>query len=154
MQVESFKRFRMKHDQPEPGRAMPEGGNSASRTWLAPVLVRARHISIERHHRDYVRGKLGRKLEKFAPVIERIAVRFDDVHGDKGGPDRRCKIHVSLRGMGSVIVEESSLDPIAAFDLAETRVMLAIEHRLGRVRDGHVHAAMRAHEAERDALVT
>lgn len=139
----------MKH---EPIDLEASGGRGPSRS--TPVDVRAHHLMIEQHHRDYVREKLGRKLGKFAPAIERIHVRFDDVNGEKGGADRVCKIQVSLRGMGSVIVEETSADPIAAFDLAEERVMVAIEHRLGRVRDGHVHAAMRAHEAEKDALLS
>ena len=152
----------MKHDPDEFERTrMPEAEEihrdvkaTAGRTptRLTPVLVRSHHVSIEQHHRDYIRDKLGQKLGKFAPAIERIFVRFDDVNGPKGGNDHVCRIQVTLSGMGVVIVEETNIDPITAFDLAEHRLMHALDHRIGRVRQGQVPAQKRAKSLQRATL--
>jgi ribosome-associated translation inhibitor RaiA len=105
-----------------------------SPTALTPVMVRAHHVSIEQHHRDYMRERLGHRLGKFAPAIERVWVRIDDVNGPKGGVDYDCRIQVSLSGLGTVIVHEQSADPIAGFDLAADKIENALQHRLGRSR--------------------
>lgn len=147
---EDFERAPMPAAEEIPPDLKAQAGRTSTR--MTPVLVRAHHVSIEQHHRDYVREKLGMKLGKFAPAIERIFVRFDDVNGPKGGNDHVCRIQVTLSGMGVVVVEETNIDPITAFDLAETRMMHALDHRIGRVRQGHVPTQRKAKSLERATL--
>lgn len=139
---------------PRPEDISPQAKARAGRTptRLTPVLVRGHNVTIEPHHRDYVREKLGMKLGKFATAVERIFVRFDDVNGPKGGADHVCRIQASVSGMGVVVVEVVDVDPITAFDLAEARMMHAIEHRLGRIREPRVPAQRTARQRARARL--
>jgi ribosome-associated translation inhibitor RaiA len=147
---EGFERTAM----PEAREISPQEKVAVGRTSTrsTPVEVQGHHVTIEQHHRDYVREKLGHKLGKFAPSIERINVRFEDLNGSKGGEDHVCRIQVALSGMGSVVVEGIATDAITAFDIAEPRIMHVVEHRLGRMRQTHVPAQRRAHQRERAQL--
>ena len=152
----------MKHDHDDFERTtMPEEVPRAikremgrSPTRLTPVSVRAHGMQIDAHHRRYIRDRLGQKLAKVAPAIERVYVRLDDLNGPKGGIDHACRIQVTLSGLGVVIVEERSEDAITSFDLAVDRVMHALEHRMGRVREGHVPAARRSAERRRASVAS
>ncbi|AKF05129.1 HPF/RaiA family ribosome-associated protein [Sandaracinus amylolyticus] len=152
----------MKHDPQDYERTtMPEalprpekrvaGRTPTSKT---PVTVRGHHVAIEAHHREYVRERLGQKLGKFAPAIERIYVMLEDLNGPKGGVDHECRIQVTLSGLGQVVVKERDPDAIAAFDLAADRMEITLRHHFGRVREGHVAEARRTEERYRERLPT
>jgi hypothetical protein len=81
----------------------------------------------------YVREKLGRKLGKFAPSIERVSVRFDDVNGPRGGVDTVSHIKVVLSERPSVVVEAQGTDAWHAFDRASHRTERTVRRSLGRV---------------------
>jgi len=65
-----------------------------------------------------VRGKLARRLRKFADSIERVTLRCEDVNGPRGGVDRVCRIKVVLRGLPSVVFEKRDVSLNAAVELA------------------------------------
>lgn len=123
-------------------------------TRMTPVEVRAHGVDIEEHHREYVRERLGHKLGKFAPAIERIAVRFEDLNGPKGGIDHECRIQVTLSGLGLIVVHERHPEAIPAFDLAASAIERALGHHFGRVRRGNVPAQRKAEQRRRAALPT
>jgi ribosome-associated translation inhibitor RaiA len=81
---------------------------------------------------DYVRAKLGRKLGKFAPAIERVSVRFDDVNGPRGGVDTVSHIKVVLSQRPSVVIEAQGTDAWHAFDQASHRTERTVRRSLGR----------------------
>jgi ribosomal subunit interface protein len=149
----------MKHDHEDFERTtMPEQlprdvKRTAGRTptGMTPVTVRGHHVQIDAHHRAYVRERLGRRLAKFAPAIERIHVRIEDLNGPKGGLDHSCRIVVTLSGLGQVVVEERHEEAIPAFDMAADRTEIALQHRLGKVREGTSNRR-RAEEQRRDAI--
>jgi hypothetical protein len=80
--------------------------------------------------RRWVRDRLGRQLGKFGPLIERIELRFGDVHGTKGGVDRSCTVHVILSTLPPVIVEAVGDTHQKAFDLAAGKAERATRHNL------------------------
>lgn len=98
-----------------------------------PAYIRAVGLELDAEDRDYLRRKLGRKLGKFALVIERASVRLEDVNGPRGGMDKRCRIKVVLSGMPSVVVEVQHRELQAAMDgalgRAERAVRRAVEAR-------------------------
>ena len=99
-----------------------------------PVYIRAVGAELESSDRDYIRGKLGRKLGKFATSIERISVRVEDINGPRGGVDKRCRIKVVLSGLPSVMAEERRDTVQAAVDAALATAERAVRHPVRRRR--------------------
>ncbi len=91
-----------------------------------PAYIRAVGAPVDAADREYLRRKLGRKLGKFEPAVERASVRIEDVNGPRGGIDKRCRIKVVLRGLPSVVVEEQHETLQAAMDGALARVERAV----------------------------
>jgi ribosome-associated translation inhibitor RaiA len=99
-----------------------------------PAYIRAVGVPLSATDRDYLRRKLGRKLGKFARVIERTSVRIEDVNGPRGGVDKRCRIKVVLSALPSVVVEEKDRSLQAAMDGALARVERVVRQAVARRR--------------------
>ena len=108
------------------------GRTSAPRT---PLALRTSGLSIDPELRGYVHRRLGWRLGKFAPHIERLTVRFEDVNGPRGGLDVACKIKAVIAGLPSVVVAELAHDARKAFDRADDRAERAVRRALGRARE-------------------
>jgi len=99
-----------------------------------PAHIRVVGVPLDRADQDYLRRKLGRKLGKFAPAIERTSVRIEDANGPRGGIDKRCEIKVVLSGLPSVVVTEQHDSLQAAMDRALDRTERAVRRALERKR--------------------
>ncbi|HET7569843.1 MAG TPA: HPF/RaiA family ribosome-associated protein [Gammaproteobacteria bacterium] len=99
-----------------------------------PVFIRAVGAPISQQDRDYIRGRLDRRLQKFDETIERTSVRIEDINGPRGGVDKRCRIKVVLSGLPSVVIEEHHYSPRAAVDEALDRVERSVGRAIGRRR--------------------
>ena len=110
---------------------------ASGRTWApsTPLAVRTSGLAIDEDLRLRVHRRLGLRLGKFAPRIERLTVRFEDVNGPRGGIDLACRIKVVISGLPSVVVTELGSDPVEAFDRAGQRVERAVRHTIGRARE-------------------
>ncbi len=97
-----------------------------------PLHVRTFGVTSRPGLSDYVRAKLGRKLGKFAPAIERVSVRFDDVNGPRGGVDTVSQIKVVLSSLPSVVIREQGVDAWHAFDQASHTTERTVRRSLGR----------------------
>ena len=106
------------------------------RTWApgTPLAVRTSGLAIEPEVRERVRQRLGWRLGKFAPRIERISVRFEDVNGPRGGVDVACRIKAVLSSVPSVVVTELAHDAVEAFDRAGQRLERAVRRAVDRGR--------------------
>lgn len=121
---------------PMPARVARSVKRTAGRTAaaLTPAHVRSAGSVLDAADKDYVRRKLGRRLGKFAPAIERTSVRVEDVNGPRGGIDKRCMIKVVLSGLPSVVVEERHHSLQAAMDRALARTERAVRRTVQRRR--------------------
>lgn len=104
-------------------------------TALTPANIRSTGSILDAADEDYIRRKLGRKLGKFASVIERASVRVGDVNGPKGGIDKRCLIKVVLSALPSVVVEERHESLQAAVDRALARTERSVRQAVERRRE-------------------
>lgn len=95
-----------------------------------PIEIRDLDGGASHRLRRWVHDRLGRQLGKFGPLIERIDLRFGDVHGTKGGADRSCMVHVILSTLPPVIVEAVGDTHQKAFDLAAGKAERATRHNL------------------------
>jgi len=109
---------------------------ASGRTWApsTPLAVRTSGLQAQPELRDRVRERLGRRLGKFAPHIERLSVRFEDVNGPRGGVDVACSIKAVVSGHPSLVVTELATDPITAFDRAGQRIERVVRRALDRAR--------------------
>lgn len=103
-------------------------------TSQTPLNVRTSGLALAPEERGYFRVRLGKKLGKFSPHIERVTVRFEDVNGPKGGVDTACRIKVVLSGMPSVVVEEQASDVKAAFRAALSGTVRTVRRTVDRSR--------------------
>lgn len=99
-----------------------------------PTFIRTVGVNLSDDERAETRRKLGMKLGKFAPAIERVSVRLADVNGPRGGVDQLCRVKVVLSGLPSVVVEnrDAALNP--AIDGAVTGAERAVRRTLQRRR--------------------
>ena len=98
----------------------------------APAYIRSMGSALDEVHREYLRRKLQRMVEKFGSAIERTSVRLEDVNGPRGGIDKRCQVKIVLRGLPSVYVDERDSSVQAAMDRALARVNRAVRQALQR----------------------
>jgi hypothetical protein len=130
----SIKRTAFAKNVPRPDR------RRAGRTWAAwtPLAVRASGVQLDTAFRARIRQRAGWRLGKFAPHLERLTVRFEDVNGPRGGKDIVCKIKVVISGRPSIVVEELAGTAAEAFDRADDRAERAVRRSLDRGRESHV----------------
>ncbi|MGH7630462.1 MAG: HPF/RaiA family ribosome-associated protein [Gemmatimonadales bacterium] len=95
---------------------------------LVPTYIRPRGVELSQDDRRYIRRKLGMKLGKFAPSVERVSVRVEDVNGPRGGVDHVCRIKVVLSGLPSVVFEGRG----AALETAVDRALAGVERAVRR----------------------
>jgi hypothetical protein len=122
------RRAAFRNEIPKPSK--PEGGRAG--VTQTPLHVRTFGATARAGLGDYVRTKLGRKLGKFAPSIERVSVRFDDVNGPRGGVDTVSHIKVVLSERPSVVIQAQGIDAWHAFDRASHRTERTVRRSLGR----------------------
>jgi hypothetical protein len=110
---------------------------TSGRTWApkTPLAVRTSGLTVDEDLRRRIHRRLGLRLGKFAPRIERLTVRFEDVNGPRGGIDVACRIKAVISGLPSVIVTELAGDPVEALDRAGQRVERAVKRAIGRGRE-------------------
>ena len=120
---------------PLPGRLPKAKKRERGRTGpgSVPAHVRVFGGELDPDDRTYIRRKLGMKLGKFAPSIERVSVRVEDVNGPRGGVDHACQVKVVLSALPTVVYVEQDASLAAAIDGAlagsERAVRRAVRRR-------------------------
>ena len=99
-----------------------------------PTFIRAVGVAFSDDDRAETRRKLGMRLGKFAPAIERVSVRLTDVNGPRGGADQLCRVKVVLSGLPSVVIEKTGATLYPAIDGAVTGIERAVRQTLQRRR--------------------
>ena len=106
------------------------------------LLVVGEKTSVSEGLHDFITRRLHFALGRFAPEIERVTARVEDVNGPRGGADKRCRLEVKLRGLGDVLGEARAEDFEAAVAFAAERLGRGVARALER-RQSHQTAARR-----------
>lgn len=81
---------------------------------------------------EHVRRRLGFALTRHGDRIKLVGVRIGDENGPRGGPDKFCRIQVSLVDAPTAVVEEVGVDLYASIDRAAERVGRVVVKHLDR----------------------
>ena len=96
------------------------------------LLVVGEKTSVSEDLHDFITRRLHFTLGRFAPEIERVTARVEDVNGPRGGTDKRCRMEVKLRGLGNVLGEACADDFEAAVAFAAERLGRGVARALER----------------------
>jgi len=100
---------------------------------LMQLDIRGRNLRLTPALLDHVDRRIRFALGRFAARLSRVAVRLGDVNGPRGGIDKRCWIHLELRGK-ALTIEEVDADLYVAIDRASERAGRATERAISRLR--------------------
>ena len=83
----------------------------------------------------HIERRIAFALSRFSSKIDRVVVRFSDLNGPKGGPDKICQVGFTVKGMGPESVEARDPDLYCAVDLAAAKAGRRVARLLERTRD-------------------
>jgi ribosome-associated translation inhibitor RaiA len=86
--------------------------------------------AIVRHVEDGV----NRSLDIASDQVSGVSVRLDDINGDRGGADKRCRVVISMRPLRTIVVEAVGRDLYAAVDEALARARKSVKRHVKRRR--------------------
>jgi putative sigma-54 modulation protein len=101
--------------------------------------IRSGHVNLKSTLRDYIEQRLDRSLGRMQDRISHVMIRVDDVHGPRGGADKRCHAEAHLVRSGLVLADVIAGDIRTAVDEAADRLALRIRKQIGRQRDVRRH---------------
>lgn len=86
------------------------------------LYIHGKNIPITAPLRTHVERRVHFALDRVADRINTVRVRFDDINGPKGGPDKRCVI-VATGAKGWVVrSDQIAMDSLSALNAAIERV--------------------------------
>ena len=98
------------------------------------IDVQARNFSLTSAIDTHTRQKLEHMLNNFGDRILKITVHLSDDNGPKGGIDKHCHIHVDLKKLPTVVIEESQENLYTAIDNAIHRADRAVRKTIEKVQ--------------------
>ncbi|MHC4421305.1 MAG: HPF/RaiA family ribosome-associated protein [Planctomycetota bacterium] len=84
--------------------------------------------------RAHVEQRFHTALARILRQVSVVVVRFADVNGPRGGPDKRCDVQVRLLGGQTVRIRETGICFYRTVDRAARRARRVVKNRLRRRR--------------------
>ncbi len=107
------------------------------------IELRALNVEMDKAFRALVERRLDFALGRFSEHLHEVTIRLEDINGMRQGPDKQCRMTVSLHGGGEVRVQATGSDLRTALDLAATRARQAVSRTVARRRTARSSAALR-----------
>jgi len=98
------------------------------------IEIQARNFTLTDAIETHTRQKLEQMLHKFGDRILKITVHVSDDNGPKGGVDKHCHIHVDMKKLPTVIIEDSEESLYTAIDNASHRAERAVRKTIEKVQ--------------------
>lgn len=101
------------------------------------IRITVRKLSNADALRAYADARLDVALARFEDRVREVAVRLEDLSGpNHRGADQRCRIDVTLKPAGKVLIDEVGDDMHASIALAVDRLKAAISREAGKRKRG------------------
>ncbi len=98
------------------------------------INVQARDFSLTKAIETYTQEKLQAMIHHYGDRILKVTVHLSDDNGPKGGIDKHCHIHVDMKKLPTVVIEDSDENLYAAIDLGCHRAERAVRKMLEKVQ--------------------
>ncbi len=99
------------------------------------VHLKERHCHLNGHSRDQIERRVRFAFDRFRDRIRHVEVVVDDENGPRGGPDKRCSLHVKMERWDDVHTSALAEDPIQAAALSVDRAL----RRIIKIKDHFEH---------------
>ena len=126
-----------------PARVAKPVKRAAGRAGVAatPLDLRVRGVGVDPELQAHMRERVASKLGRFATHIERIAVRFADLNGPRGGVDTTCRIQVAIPAAPLLLFEHRAIAVRESFDGALGGIARLVRRELDRLGRGEAKPA-------------
>lgn len=94
------------------------------------IDIQARNFTLTDAINSYTQKKLEPMLHHYGDKILKTIVHLSDDNGPKGGVDKHCHIHVEMKKLPTVVIEDSEENLYAAIDNATHRAERAVRKML------------------------
>jgi ribosomal subunit interface protein len=94
------------------------------------IDVQARNFSLTEAIDNHTKQKLEPMLHHYGDRILKVIVHMSDDNGPKGGEDKHCHIHVEMKKLPTVVIEDSEENLYTAIDNATHRAERAVRKML------------------------
>ena len=103
------------------------------------IDVQARNFSLTDAISTHTHQKLETMLHHFGDKILKVVVHLSDDNGPKGGVDKHCHIHVEMKKLPTVVIEDSEENLYTAIDNATHRAERAVRKSVEKVQSKARH---------------
>jgi len=98
------------------------------------IDIQARNFTLTEAIENHIREKLEPMIQHFGDRILFVEVHLSDDNGPKGGIDKHCHIHVGMKKLPTVVIEDSEENMYAAIDIAAHRAERAVRKTIEKVQ--------------------
>ena len=102
--------------------------------------IQARGFILTESIRKYMELRLAYAVSFANDSIQRVTVHLSDINGPRGGDDKRCQLVFTLKGLPSVVIEDTESNLYVAIDRAVDRAGRTLARQLERK---HEHREIR-----------
>ena len=96
------------------------------------INITSQRFSLTDALKQYVKRRINFSLSTKSEHINKVDIRLSDINGPRGGTDKRCHLHVVLKGMPDVVIEDTQTDMYNAIDRACERASRTVVRKIGR----------------------
>lgn len=104
--------------------------------------IRRQNIDLTDDERQLLTDRIRTALDRFDRHVDDVVATVADVNGPKQGPDKVCKLQVTVRGGRHLIVEETGADLASVMGRAADRMAHLVSRDHERFND-YSHAAIK-----------
>ncbi len=98
------------------------------------IDVQARNFSLTDAIETHTRQKLEHMMNIYGDRILKTTVHMSDDNGPKGGIDKHCHIHVDMKKLPTVVIEDSEDNLYTAIDNATHRAERAVRKSIEKLQ--------------------
>ncbi len=99
------------------------------------IDIQALHFDLTDAIQNHTEQRLQSTLNCCNEHIKKVVIRLSDINGPRGGEDKLCLLHIVLKELPDVIVEDIEADLYVAINRAIDRAGRTVVRKIERQRD-------------------